>query len=206
MKRKARKKSLSKKLQKVQAKKDTEKLVKQTMKLVAKANARLDSLQRRYKAGSWASKNLANRLSSSKMKMWTKQGKIKVSKNLSKTQLRYLNKAVSQFLASQTSTKAGIKKVREKTIDTIQANLSLEGQEISEEDAEKFYNMFGEENFSNISAYIGASALQVVLEDAIEDNVDEEDFIERIKLYASDSMNDLDIRESAKKLYQKYVA
>ena len=75
----------------------------------------------------------------------------------------------------------------------------------SYEDAEKFYEMFGEDNFSNIADKIGASALQAVIEDAIEENDSSSDFIKRIETYAGLSMNDLDIRESANVLYEKYV-
>ena len=202
MKRQIRKKSLTRKLSTT---KDSQRLEKETRKLVSKANARLDSLQRRYRSGTWATKKLANRLSSNKMKMWTKQGKIKVPKHPTKQQLIAVNKAATQFLESATSTKKGIKTTREKTIESLRGTLSSEDKEMSYEDAEKFYEMFGEDSFSNIADKIGASALQAVIEDAIEENDDEKDFIKRLETYAGVSMNDLDIRESANNLYMKYV-
>lgn len=180
-------------------------LEKETRKLVSKANARLDSLQRRYKSGTFASKKLANRLSSNKMKMWSKKGKIKLGKKSNRQQLLAVNKAVMQFLKSQTSTKKGISKTIQKTIESLRSSLSTEDKEMSYEDASKFYEMFGEDNFSNIADKIGASALQAVIEDAIEENDSSSDFIKRIETYAGLSMNDLDIRESANVLYEKYV-
>lgn len=201
MRRQARKKSLTKRLSTT---KDSQRLERETRKLVSKANARLDSLQRRYKSGTWASKKLANRLSSNKMKMWSK-GKIKLGKNPTKQQLIAVNKAATQFLQSQTSTKKGISRTRQKTIESLRGTLSTEDKEMSYEDAEKFYEMFGEDNFSNIADKIGASALQAVIEDAIEENDTSNDFIKRIEMYAGLSMNDLDLRESAKVLYKKYV-
>ena len=201
MKRQARKKSLTARLSTT---KSTDRLEKETRKLVSKANARLDSLQRRYKSGTWASKKLANRLSSNKMKMWSK-GKIKLGKNPTKQQMIAVNKAATQFLQSQTSTKKGISKTRQKTIESLRGTLSTEDKEMSFEDAEKFYEMFGEDSFSNIADKIGASALQAVIEDAIEENDSSSDFIKRIETYAGLSMNDLDIRESANKLFEKYV-
>lgn len=202
MKRQARKKSLTKKLS---TRTDTQKLERETRKLINKANARLDSLQRRYRSGTWATKKLSNRLSSNKMRMWSRGGKIKLGKNPTKQQLLAVNKAVNQFLASQTSTKKGISRTRQKTIESLRSSLSTEDKELSYEDAEKFYEMFGEDNFSNIADKIGASALQAVIEDAIEENDSSNDFIKRIEMYAGLSMNDLDIRESANKLYEKYV-
>ena len=201
MKRQARKKSLTARLSTI---KSTDRLEKETRKLVSKANARLDSLQRRYKSGTWASKKLANRLSSNKMKMWSK-GKIKLGKNPTKQQMIAVNKAASQFLQSQTSTKKGISKTRQKTIESLRGTLSTEDKEMSFEDAEKFYEMFGEDSFSNIADKIGASALQAVIEDAIEENDSSNDFIKRIETYAGLSMNDLDIRQSANILFEKYV-
>ena len=201
MKRQARKKSLTKRLT---TGGDTARLEKETRKLVNKANARLDSLQRRYRSGTWASKKLANRLSSNKMKMW-RNGKIKLSKNPTKQQLIAVNKAASQFLQSATSTKKGISKTRQKTIESLRGTLSTETKEMSYEDAEKFYEMFGEDSFSNIADKIGASALQAVIEDAIEENDSEDSFIKRLELYGGLSMNDLDIRQSANDLFAKYV-
>ena len=202
MNRQARKKSITRRLSTT---KDSQRLERETRKLVNKANARLDSLQRRYKSGTWASKKLANRLSSNKMNMWSKQGKIKLGKNPSKQQLIAINKAVNQFLQSQTSTKKGISKTRQKTIESLRGTLSTEDNEMSYEDAEKFYEMFGEDNFSNIADKIGASALQAVIEDAIEENDSSNDFMKRLETYAGLSMNDLDLRESARVLFEKYV-
>ena len=178
---------------------------KQTRKLVSKANARLDSLQRRYKSGTWATKKLANRLSSNKLKMY-KNGKIKLSKHPTKSQLVAVNKAVTQFLNSKTSTKKGISETRKKTIESLRGTLSSDVEEMSYEDAEKFYEMFGESDFQTIADKIGSSALQACIEDAIENGDNENDFIKRLEWYGGVSMNDLDMRETAKRLYEKYVA
>ena len=202
MKRKQRKLKLNKS---ISTKQSTDKLERETRKLVNKANARLDSLQRRYRSGTWSTKKLASRLSSNKMKMWSKGGKIKLGKNPTKQQLIAVNKAVDQFLKSSTSTKKGINEVRRKTIESLRGTLSTEDEEMSYEDAEKFYEMFGEDNFSTIADKIGASALQAVIEDAIEESDSENDFIKRLEIYGGMSMNDLDIRSSAKVLYDKYV-
>ena len=203
MKRQARKKSLSKKLT---TKQTTERLERETRKLASKANARLDSLQRRYKKGTWASKKLANRLSSNKMKMWTNKGKIRVGKNPTKQQLIALNKSITQFLQSSTSTKKGIKATREKTIESLRGTLSTDIEEMSYEDAEKFYEMFGNNDFQTLADKIVSSALQVCIEDAIEQGDSESDFIKRLEWYGGVAMNDLDMREAAQRLYEKYVA
>ena len=178
-------------------------LERETRKLVSKANARLSSLQRRYKSGTWASKRLANRLSQNKVDMW-KNGKIKVGKNPSKAQLIGLNKAINQFLRSKTSTKKGIEEVKRKQIESIRLRRSVEDEEFTEEDAEDFYDMFGNNDFAYYADKIGASKLQEIIYDAIKANDLEDSFLDRLELYIE--LNNLDIREKAIRLYNKYVA
>ena len=199
MKRQARKKSLTARLSTT---KSTDRLEKETRKLVSKANARLDSLQRRYKSGTWASKRLANRLSSNKFNMWSKKGKIKTGKNLTKAQLIGLNKAINQFLNSQTSTKKGISTWKKNQVESIKLNRS-DDPDFTEEDAEDFFTMFGDNDFDFFASKIGASALQEIIYDAMRENDSEDEFVARLSLYIE--INDLDIREKAIRLYEKYV-
>ena len=201
MRRQARKKSITRRLSTT---KDSQRLERDTRKLVSKANARLDSLRRRYKSGTWASKKLANRLTSNKMNMWSKQGKIKLGKNPTKAQMIGLNKAINQFLQSQTSTKKGIQEVKRKQIESIRLRRSVEDEEFTEEDAESFYDMFGDNDFAYFADKIGASKLQEIIYDAIRATDSEESFLDRLELYIE--LNDLDIREKAIRLYNKYVA
>lgn len=199
MKRQARKRSITKKLSNKETSRNLE---KETRKLVSKANARLDSLQRRYKSGTWASKKLANRLSSNKLNMWTKKGKIKIGNNPTKAQLIGLNKAINQFLNSQTSTKKGISTWKKNQVESIKLNRS-DDPDFTEEDAEDFFEMFGDNDFDFFASKIGASALQEIIYDAMRENDSEDEFVARLSLYIE--INDLDIREKASRLYEKYV-
>ena len=186
--------------------KKVDNLESDTIKLVKQANARLDTLQRRYKKGTWASKRLQNKLATNVIKGWNpKSGKIKIPKNANRTQLRAINKAVVNFLNSKTSTKTGIKEVRERTIESLKGTLSTDLEEITTEEAETLYNMFGDNDFQEISNKIGASTLQACIEDAIENNDDENTFIQRLGWYSSTEFNDVDIRNAAISIYNKYV-
>lgn len=188
-------------------KNNRERLEKETRKLVNKTNARLSSLQRHSKKGTWASKTLANRLSGSLIKSWNKStGKVKFNKNMTATQLIAINKALNQFLKSKTSTRKGIEEVKRKQIEKIKSRKELEEDTlISDEEAESLYNIFGDEDFNRLTDKIPSSALQAAVEEAIEENDTEDDFIKRLTWYSSVEMNDLDMRESAIKLYDKYV-
>lgn len=198
MKRQTRKKAITKRLTINQK----DKLEKETKKLVNKANARLDSLQRKYKSGTYASKKLINRLNTNKMRMWNK-GKIRIPKQHTKTQLLALNKAITQFLNSKTSTNKGISEWRKKQIENIRISRSMEDDFFTEQDAEDFFEMFGDNDFDFFAKKIGASTLQEIIYDSIRENDDEDDFISRLELYIV--INDLDIRERAIRLYNKYV-
>ena len=71
-------------------------LYKDTRKLVLQTNARISSLQRHFKKGTWASKTLYNKLGTKKINIG-KRGKLSLPKNLTKTELTAINKALSQF-------------------------------------------------------------------------------------------------------------
>lgn len=200
MKRKIRKQSLTKRLERNTI--DT--LERDTRKLVSKANARLSSLQRRFKSGTWASKKLMQKLSSQPIRSWSK-GRVKIKKNASRTQLIAINKAVSNFLASETSTRKGIERVRRRQIEEIQSRLSIDAEDMSYEDAEFFYEMRGNNDYAFFSEKMGDSALQACIQDAIEAGDTQDEFLARLEWYGSPSMNDLDTRERAIRLYEKYV-
>lgn len=182
-----------------------EKLEKQILKEVQNANARLQSLARKNKKGTWASKKLIDRLDKITIKAWSGKGRIKIPKNATTTQLIAISKAINQFMSSATSTKKGIKNVRDKTIKGIQKALSVEldDEELSDDDAEFFYGMLSEKDFDVIADEIGASTLWVCINDAITMNESENQFVQRLINHGMS--NDLDKRERAIRLYNKYV-
>lgn len=179
-------------------------LEKQVLKDVAVANARLKSLERKYQSGTWASRKLMNRLDKSVLNAW-QGGRIKIRKGMTNTQLRAVEKAINQFLVSKTSTKKGIGEVKQSTLDSLKITLS-KTQEMTDEEVEQAYEMLGDSDFDyfNKSDRIGASALWVLIDDAIESNMNESTFVDILSRYM-DFSNDLDAKERASRLYQKYV-
>lgn len=183
-------------------------LYKETVKLAGKVNARLNSLQRRHKTGTWASKRLLNKLTTSKLKSWTTSGRVKIKKNLSSTQLVAINKALNNFLKSKTSTNKGIEDVRRQQIEKIKERLQVDdeaAEEITDEEAEFFYDMFEDDDFSKLADLIGASALQAAIDDAIEADDDVDYFLQRLEWYGGVEMQDLKLRAMAIRVYNKYV-
>ena len=175
---------------------------RETLKHVQDANARLESLSRKYGSRTWASKKLFNRLDVSTLKA-IKRGRVNITKNMTMTQLTSVRNAVDMFLKSKTSTKAGIKQVKESTLKSMKATLSLD-MEIDDADIEDFYDMLTEDVFKFFADKIGASTLWALIEDARESNSSQESFISMLERYIEIG-NDLDIRDKAIRLYEKYV-
>lgn len=185
--------------------KERAKLMAETRKLVSDANRRLKGLNQAGYRGTWASKKLVERLDTKILNAWSKQGKIKVNKTLTNTQLKAIQKATQQFLTSQTSKVSGIKKVKESTLDSLRATLSKD-IELDEMDVETAYEMLSNKDFDyfNNADRVGASTMWALIEDAKEYNQSEDTFISRL-LNMYDSSNDLDAIERAKRLYDRYI-
>ena len=185
--------------------KERAKLIADTRKLVSDANRRLKGLNQAGYKGTWASKKLADRLDTKVLNAWNKQGKIKINKTLTNTQLKAIQKAIQQFMTSQTSKVSGIKKVKESTLDSLKATLSKD-IELDEMDVESAYEMLSNKDFDyfNNADRVGASTMWALIEDAKEYEQSEDTFISRL-LNMYDSSNDLDAIERAKRLYDRYI-
>lgn len=184
--------------------KERAKLMAETRKLVEQANRRLKGLNNAGYKGTWASKKLANRIDTKVLKAWSKQGKIKINKTLTNTQLKAIQKATDQFLKSKTSTIKGIRDTELATIKSIQATLSDEKRGlVTKEDAEFYYDMFGNDDFNFFADKIGASTLWMLIDEAIENNDSEDEWVNRLARYIT--LEDLDLKERAIRLYNKYI-
>lgn len=178
-------------------------LFNELKKLSKRANQRLVRLEREFGKDTWASKNLRNRLDTTPLNAWTERGRVRVAKSMSITQLRATIKATNQFLNSATSTKTGIKRVRQTTIKSIAQSLSID-REVTNEEAETLYDMFVDDNFTDLLKYIGASELWALFEEASSNNYSEQDFLNLMKDYI-DYGNDLDMQERLKAIYDNYI-
>lgn len=157
-----------------------------------------------YDAGTWASKKLINRLETSTLDAWS-NGRVKIRENMTITQLRAVQKATSQFMASKTSTLKGIQSVKESTKESLKATLSDEDLgEITDSEVETMYNMLSDNDFRFLSDKVGASTAWSLIEDAKENNDTEKGWINRLNRYAFE-INDVDMRNKALAIYNKYI-
>lgn len=178
-------------------------LFNELKKLSKRANQRLVRLEREFGKDTWASKNLRNRLDTTPLNAWTAKGRVRVAKSMSITQLRATIKATNQFLNSATSTKRGINRVRKTTIKSIAQSLSID-REVTVQEAETLYDMFVDNEFTDLLQYMRASELWAIIEEASSNMYSENDFIDLMKDYI-DFGNDLDMKERLKNIYEKYV-
>lgn len=176
---------------------------KQVKKQSMKANEKIKSLEKKFKKGTWATRKLKNRLSTKRLKAW-RFDRISVKKNISITDLKMIEKAIQQFLASKTSTKRGIEEAKERVKDSIKTTLNEEGFDLTDEDADTFYSMLEDDDFNYFADKVGASTMWAIMDDAIEYNESDTKFANRIERYIA-TINDLDTLEKVKNLYDKYV-
>lgn len=180
-------------------------LFRELTKLSKRANQRLVRLEREFGKDTWASKKLRNRLDTEPLQAWTKTGRVKVNKKMSIVQLRATIKATNQFLNSQTSTKTGIKKVREKQIQRISKALGTEEVDLSYEEAETLYTMFEDTDFTFfVPKYLTASEFWAIIEEAKEENLDVNEFTELLRQYIEFG-NDIEMLTRIRAIYEKYV-
>lgn len=177
---------------------------RQVKKLSQKANVKLKSLGRVTKEGTWSSRKLKNRLSTKRLKAWSKVGRINVNKKLSVTDLKMIEKAINQFLASKTSTRKGIEEAKNRVRDSIKTTLNEEGYDLTDEEADTFYSMLEDDDFNYFADKVGASTMWAIMDDAIEYNESDTKFANRIERYVA-TINDLDTLERVQNLYSKYL-
>lgn len=179
-------------------------LYRENLALVSEVNRRMKGLKNEGYSGTWASKKLLKRIDTEVLKSWQK-GKAKARKDLTATQMMAVNKAMRQFLASKTSKARGIRETRQKTIESLRRTLTREEDKelIDFEDAEFFYDMFGEDDFDFFAEKIGSSEMQMIIKDAIDERDNIDDWIERLGIYRL--TENLDMKERAIRLYNKYV-
>lgn len=183
-----------------------EKDYKIAQKQVQKVNQRLKSLERQYAKGkgTWSVKLLRDKMDTNKIGAW-KNDRLTISKDMTRTQLIAVQRASSQFLASKTSTKKGVNEVREETKESLYKTLKLQDDNLTMADIDDFYVLIGDADARPFlkTDVMGGSTLQIAISDAISYNDTQEQFIERMETFVS--IADSELREKAKRLYDKYV-
>lgn len=188
---------------------EKQKLYRQTKNQVDLANKRLRNLEKGGFSGTWASGKLMNRLNVKKLQgkgiISKKKGieQIRISKNLSTTNLIAINQATRQFLESKTSTSRGIRDTRKSVIESLQKQYGDVGDELTYEQSELLYNLFDETDFEDVSRYSNPSVVWGVLVDYVTKKKGTLDTIDNLMRYGNvDYNNDKDLRDKVNKMLE----
>ena len=136
-----------------------------------------------------------------------KENRIELPKNLKTPELRMIIKSTLNFLSSETSTLSGISEVEERVKNSI-STITDEYEELDQEDVNTLYDFFEDEDFRDVSEQITPSDLWVMLSDAKASDLDDEQFINRIKSYVfadNPSGLDLDMQKKLERIYNKFA-
>lgn len=184
------------------------KVDKELRALINETNRRLRNLEKQNINKSYAEDVLRTKLSVQNLssKILDKQGKIKISKNLTSSELVQLNKAIQNFISSKTSTAKGIRITETKNIKGIQRLISDPEQKkkVNIDDAKLYYDMFQSNDIDYFTSKIRGSDLINFIEEAKEKNMSETDWIELLNTTQQFS-NDEEFKRRATNLYNKYV-
>lgn len=174
-------------------------LFSEMKKLSKRANQRIVRLERETGVQeAFATKQLADYLSSEQVKGWTAKGRVTASKSLSATQMKAIIKATKQFLKADTSRVAGAKQYVEKI--SKQA-----GFKVPYHEASSMYQ--AERNYTWIYEYFGASEKSGgsyfwdFAREARDEHWDKETFIDNIMVYLHDRVLDEKLRADLEALY-----
>ena len=184
------------------------KLAKQVQEQVNIVNKRLRRLDKKGYYNSFSSKKLFERLDGGKINALQKiNGKvvgIKLRENMTITDLNAVSRASRNFLASATSSPERLQKVIKKTKNSMYKILKIKDDELTMEDIENYYDMLGDKDFDAFNELIGASEMWALIDEAVESNDSQEDFLSRL-LKHKILTNDVDLRKKAINLFNKYV-
>lgn len=139
---------------KIELTKEQQKLFNELTKLSKRANQRIVRLERTYCKDTWATKFLKEKLASEPLQAWSISGRVKVNKSMTVAQMKATIKATNEFLNKPTSTRRGVKKAKQRAINTLKTRFSTDVSDITEEEAESLYNLFDDREVNGITNFI----------------------------------------------------
>ena len=177
---------------------------KQLKRDIKVANQRIQKIQSRYGEGSWAVNRLYSKIDNNLVNgVSPLTGNIRLRSDMTEIQLKAIQKATTSFLESQTSTLRGVKKAVKNMKDSIKAQYSDMGRDLTDEEAQKLYSFLENKDTRNLVEQIGASETWARTIQAKEQNLNINEFV---KLFENRiNINDLDVRSDLETLYMKYM-
>lgn len=175
---------------------------------VNQANKAIARIEKQYGENSWGVNRLYNKLDNEMYKAITKGGRIRLNKTMSDVQLKAVEKATNNFLEHKaTSTLNGIKNTIKEVKSSLKATLGDIGNEISDSEINKLYDLVEDKDKRDTTEKIGASTIwttMVEAKDTLKSGITTgDDYINLVMKRTSAKLNEED-KDFLEEIYLKY--
>ena len=174
-------------------------------KEVKKANMRIARIEKAFGEDSWGAKQIRPYLETEKLNAITEKGFITVRKSMTESQMRMVEKYVKRFNSYETSTIKGIKDVRKRTIESLRKYYSKPDLDITYEEAETLYELQNSNDYNWIFKYMNPSEFWNFVEEAVDENWTEEQFVNELMVHYIQEGNDQQMIARCQALYNHIV-
>lgn len=175
-------------------------------KEVKKANARISRIEKAFGEDSWGVKRIRPYLETEKLNAITEKGFITVRKSMTESQMKMLEKYLNKFNNDyETSTIKGIKDVRQRTIESLRKYYKKPNLDISYEEAETLYELQNSSDYNWIFNYMTPSEFWNFVEEAVDENWSEEQFVNELMIHYIQEGNDEQMIAKCQALYNHIV-
>lgn len=174
-------------------------------KEVKKANARISRIEKAFGEDSWGVKKIRPYLETEKLNAITEKGFITVRKSMTESQMKMVEKYVKRFNSYETSTIKGIKDVRQRTIESLRKYYSKPNLDISYSEAETLYELQNSSDYNWIFNYMSPSEFWNFVEEAVDENWTEEQFVNELMIHYIQEGNDEQMIAKCQALYNHIV-
>lgn len=174
-------------------------------KEVKKANMRIARIEKAFGEDSWGAKKIRPYLETEKLNAITEKGFITVRKSMTESQMKMVEKYVKRFNSYEISTIKGIKDVRQRTIESLQKYYSKPNLTISYEEAETLYELQNSNDYNWIFKYMNPSEFWNFVEECIDENWTEEQFVDELIVHYIQEGNDQQMIAKCQALYNHIV-
>lgn len=172
---------------------------------VHKANQRIQRLTERYGERSWATIPLYEKLEDKKVLALTEYGNVRINRKMSDIKLKYVQKVVQDFIASDTSTVRGAKSAIKKTKLSLKERFSdAENLKyMTDEEVGRLYQIVENKDWRYMTEVFDPSETWARLQRAKEKNLKYDEFTELFKKDAD--IKDIEIKTYLKEIYDMYM-
>lgn len=174
-------------------------------KEVKKANARISRIEKAFGEDSWGAKKIRPYLETEKLNAITEKGFITVRKSMTESQMKMVEKYVKRFNSYEISTIKGIKDVRQRTIESLRKYYSKPKLDISFSEAETLYELQNSNDYDWIFNYMTPSEFWNFVEEAVNENWTEEEFVNELMIHYIQEGNDEQMIAKCQALYNHIV-